>query len=410
VLQQAITRFKSEKNHMNTKFTARLREELDEINKAGLYKRERIITSEQGAEIQVGGKTVINFCANNYLGLSSHPAVIKAAKDAIDTHGYGMSSVRFICGTQDIHRELEEKISKFLGTEDTILYVAAFDANGGVFEPLFGEQDAIISDALNHASIIDGVRLCKAQRFRYEHNNMADLEAKLQEAKDCRSRIIVTDGSFSMDGTIAQLDKICDLADKYDAIVMTDESHSSGFLGKTGRGTHEYRGVMGRVDIITGTLGKALGGASGGFTSGPKEVIDILRQRSRPYLFSNSVAPSIVGASIAVLDMLSETTALRDKLEYNTKYFRTKMTEAGFDIKPGDHPIVPVMLYDAVLSQQFADKLLQEGIYVIGFFFPVVPKGQARIRVQLSAAHEQEHLDKAIAAFTKVGKELGVIK
>ncbi|SHM32827.1 2-amino-3-ketobutyrate coenzyme A ligase [Chitinophaga jiangningensis] len=395
---------------MNTKFTARLREELDEINKAGLYKRERIITSEQGAEIQVGGETVINFCANNYLGLSSNPAVIKAAKDAIDTHGYGMSSVRFICGTQDIHRELEEKISKFLGTEDTILYVAAFDANGGVFEPLFGEQDAIISDALNHASIIDGVRLCKAQRFRYEHNNMADLEAKLQEAKDCRSRIIVTDGSFSMDGTIAQLDKICDLADKYDAIVMSDESHSSGFLGKTGRGTHEYRGVMGRVDIITGTLGKALGGASGGFTSGPKEVIDILRQRSRPYLFSNSVAPSIVGASIAVLDMLSETTALRDKLEYNTKYFRSKMTEAGFDIKPGDHPIVPVMLYDAVLSQQFADKLLKEGIYVIGFFFPVVPKGQARIRVQLSAAHEQEHLDKAIAAFTKVGKELGVIK
>ncbi|HWV66887.1 glycine C-acetyltransferase [Chitinophaga sp.] len=395
---------------MNEKFITRLREELGDINKAGLYKRERIITSEQGAEIQVGGKTVLNFCANNYLGLSSHPAVIKAAKDAIDTHGYGMSSVRFICGTQDIHRELEEKISKFLGTEDTILYVAAFDANGGVFEPLFNEQDAIISDALNHASIIDGVRLCKAQRFRYEHNNMADLEAKLQEAKDCRSRIIVTDGSFSMDGTIAQLDKICDLADKYNAIVMSDESHSSGFLGKTGRGTHEYRGVMGRVDIITGTLGKALGGASGGFTSGPKEVIEILRQRSRPYLFSNSVAPSIVGASIAVLDMLSETTALRDKLEYNTQYFRSKMTEAGFDIKPGDHPIVPVMLYDAVLSAQFADKLLQEGIYVIGFFFPVVPKGQARIRVQLSAGHEQEHLDRAIAAFTKVGKELGVIK
>lgn len=395
---------------MNEKFITRLREELGDINKAGLYKRERIITSEQGAEIQVGGKTVLNFCANNYLGLSSHPAVIKAAKEAIDTHGYGMSSVRFICGTQDIHRELEEKISKFLGTEDTILYVAAFDANGGVFEPLFNEQDAIISDALNHASIIDGVRLCKAQRFRYEHNNMADLEAKLQEAKDCRSRIIVTDGSFSMDGTIAQLDKICDLADKYNAIVMSDESHSSGFLGKTGRGTHEYRGVMGRVDIITGTLGKALGGASGGFTSGPKEVIDILRQRSRPYLFSNSVAPSIVGASIAVLDMLSETTALRDKLEYNTKYFRSKMTEAGFDIKTGDHPIVPVMLYDAVLSAQFADKLLQEGIYVIGFFFPVVPKGQARIRVQLSAGHEQEHLDRAIAAFTKVGKELGVIK
>jgi glycine C-acetyltransferase len=395
---------------MNEKFTTRLREELGDINKAGLYKRERIITSEQGAEIQVGGNTVLNFCANNYLGLSSHPAVVKAAKDAIDTHGYGMSSVRFICGTQDIHRELEQKISKFLGTEDTILYVAAFDANGGVFEPLFNEQDAIISDALNHASIIDGVRLCKAQRFRYEHNNMADLEAKLQEAKDCRSRIIVTDGSFSMDGTIAQLDKICDLADKYNAIVMSDESHSSGFLGKTGRGTHEYRGVMGRVDIITGTLGKALGGASGGFTSGPKEVIDILRQRSRPYLFSNSVAPSIVGASIAVLDMLSETTELRDKLEYNTKYFRTKMTEAGFDIKPGDHPIVPVMLYDAVLSAQFADKLLQEGIYVIGFFFPVVPKGQARIRVQLSAGHEQAHLDRAIAAFAKVGKELGVIK
>jgi glycine C-acetyltransferase len=395
---------------MNEKFTTRLREELGDINKAGLYKRERIITSEQGAEIQVGGNTVLNFCANNYLGLSSHPAVVKAAKDAIDTHGYGMSSVRFICGTQDIHRELEEKISKFLGTEDTILYVAAFDANGGVFEPLFNEQDAIISDALNHASIIDGVRLCKAQRFRYEHNNMADLEVKLQEAKDCRSRIIVTDGSFSMDGTIAQLDKICDLADKYNSIVMSDESHSSGFLGKTGRGTHEYRGVMGRVDIITGTLGKALGGASGGFTSGPKEVIDILRQRSRPYLFSNSVAPSIVGASIAVLDMLSETTELRDKLEYNTKYFRTKMTEAGFDIKPGDHPIVPVMLYDAVLSAQFADKLLQEGIYVIGFFFPVVPKGQARIRVQLSAGHEQAHLDRAIAAFTKVGKELGVIK
>lgn len=395
---------------MNQQFITRLQQELDEIRTAGLYKNERIITSEQGAEIQVGGKTVVNFCANNYLGLSSHPAVIAAAKKAIDTHGYGMSSVRFICGTQDIHRELEQKIARFLGTEDTILYVAAFDANGGVFEPLFNEEDAIISDALNHASIIDGVRLCKAQRYRYEHNNMADLEAKLKEAAGARSRIIVTDGSFSMDGTIAQLDKICDLADKYDAIVMSDESHSSGFLGKTGRGTHEYRGVMGRIDIITGTLGKALGGASGGFTSGRKEVIDMLRQRSRPYLFSNSVAPSIVGASIAVLDMLSETTALRDKLEYNTKYFRSKMTEAGFDIKPGDHPIVPVMLYDAVLAQQFADKLLQEGIYVIGFFFPVVPKGQARIRVQLSAAHEQEHLDKAIAAFTKVGKELNVIK
>lgn len=395
---------------MNQRFITRLQQELDEIRTAGLYKNERIITSEQGAEIQVNGKTVLNFCANNYLGLSSHPDVIAAAKQAIDSHGYGMSSVRFICGTQDIHRELEQKIAAFLGLEDSILYAAAFDANGGVFEPLFGEQDAIISDALNHASIIDGVRLCKAQRLRYEHNNMADLEAKLQEAAGARSRIIVTDGSFSMDGTIAQLDKICDLADKYDAIVMSDESHSSGFLGKTGRGTHEYRGVMGRVDIITGTLGKALGGASGGFTSGKKEVIDMLRQRSRPYLFSNSVAPSIVGASIAVLDMLSHTTALRDKLEYNTKYFRSKMTEAGFDIKPGDHPIVPVMLYDAVLSQQFADKLLQEGVYVIGFFFPVVAKGQARIRVQLSAAHEQAHLDKAITAFTKVGKELGVIK
>ncbi len=395
---------------MNQNFIKRLQEELDEIEAAGLYKNERIITSEQGAEITVGGNTVINLCANNYLGLSSHPKVVAAAKEAIDTHGYGMSSVRFICGTQDIHRELEQKISRFLGTEDTILYVAAFDANGGVFEPLFGEQDAIISDALNHASIIDGVRLCKAQRFRYEHNNMADLEAKLKEAAGARSRIIVTDGSFSMDGTIAQLDKICDLADKYDAIVMSDESHSSGFLGKTGRGTHEYRGVMGRVDIITGTLGKALGGASGGFTSGSKATIDMLRQRSRPYLFSNSVAPSIVGASIAVLDMLSETTELRDKLEFNTRYFREKMTAAGFDIKPGDHPIVPVMLYDAKLSQQFADKLLQEGIYVIGFFYPVVPKGQARIRVQLSAAHSQEHLDKAIAAFTKVGKELGVLK
>jgi glycine C-acetyltransferase len=395
---------------MNQKFITRLQKELDEIRSAGLFKNERVITSEQGAEIQVGGNTVINFCANNYLGLSSHPDVIKAAKEAIDTHGYGMSSVRFICGTQDIHRELEQKLATFLGTEDTILYAAAFDANGGVFEPLFNEEDAIISDALNHASIIDGVRLCKAQRYRYEHNNMADLEAKLQESAHLRSRIIVTDGSFSMDGTIAQLDKICDLADKYDAIVMIDESHSSGFLGKTGRGTHEYRNVMGRIDIITGTLGKALGGASGGFTSGRKEIIDMLRQRSRPYLFSNSVAPSIVGASISVLDMLSSTTTLRDKLEYNTRYFRTKMTEAGFDIKPGDHPIVPVMLYDAVLSAQFADKLLKEGIYVIGFFFPVVPKGQARIRVQLSAAHEQAHLDKAITAFTKVGKELGVIK
>jgi glycine C-acetyltransferase len=394
---------------MNEKFVARIAGELEGIKQAGLYKTERIITSEQGAEITVGGQTVLNFCANNYLGLSSHPKVLEAAKKYIDYRGYGMSSVRFICGTQDIHKELEQKIASFLGTEDTILYAAAFDANGGVFEPLFGEEDAIISDALNHASIIDGVRLCKAQRYRYEHNNMADLEAKLQESAHLRSRIIVTDGSFSMDGTIAQLDKICDLADKYDAIVMIDECHSSGFLGKTGRGTHEYRGVMGRIDIITGTLGKALGGASGGFTSGRKEIIDILRQRSRPYLFSNTVAPSIVGASIAVLDMLSETTALRDTLEYNTKYFREKMTAAGFDIKPGDHPIVPIMLYDAVVAQNFAASLLNEGIYVIGFFFPVVAKGQARIRVQLSAAHTQEHLDKAIAAFTKVGKELGVL-
>lgn len=395
---------------MNEKFVTRIREELQEIDAAGLFKKERIITSEQGPEIVVNGKTVLNFCANNYLGLSSHPKVIEAAHKAIDTHGYGMSSVRFICGTQDIHKELEKKLADFLGTEDTILYAAAFDANGGVFEPLFNEQDAIISDALNHASIIDGVRLCKAQRFRYEHNNMEDLEAKLKESASCRSRIIVTDGSFSMDGTIAQLDKICDLADQYDAIVMIDECHSSGFLGKTGRGTHEYRGVMGRIDIITGTLGKALGGASGGFTSGRKEIIEMLRQRSRPYLFSNTVAPSIVGASIAVLDMLTETTTLRDQLEYNTKYFRTKMTEAGFDIKPGDHPIVPIMLYDAVIAQQFAAKLLEEEVYVIGFFYPVVAKGLARIRVQLSAAHQQHHLDKAIAAFIKVGKELNVLK
>lgn len=395
---------------MNEAFVSRIAAELKEIEAAGLFKKERVITSEQGPEIVVNGKNVLNFCANNYLGLSSHPEVIKAAHKAIDTHGYGMSSVRFICGTQDIHKELEKKLSDFLGTEDTILYAAAFDANGGVFEPLFGEEDAIISDALNHASIIDGVRLCKAKRFRYEHNNMEDLEAKLKESASCRSRIIVTDGSFSMDGTIAQLDKICDLADQYDAIVMIDECHSSGFLGKTGRGTHEYRGVMGRIDIITGTLGKALGGASGGFTSGRKEIIEMLRQRSRPYLFSNTVAPSIVGASIAVLDMLTSATTLRDKLEYNTQYFRTKMTEAGFDIKPGDHPIVPIMLYDAVVAQNFAAKLLDEGVYVIGFFYPVVAKGLARIRVQLSAAHEQEHLDKAIAAFTKVGKELGVIK
>ena len=395
---------------MNENFVKRIEKEVEEIKTSGLYKNERIITSQQGAEISVNGNTALNFCANNYLGLSSHPKVIEAAHEAIDSRGYGMSSVRFICGTQDIHKELEKKLSEFLGTEDTILYAAAFDANGGVFEPLFNEEDAIISDALNHASIIDGVRLCKAQRYRYEHNNMADLEMKLQESAHLRSRIIVTDGSFSMDGTIAQLDKICGLADKYDAIVMIDECHSSGFLGKTGRGTHEYRGVMGRIDIITGTLGKALGGASGGFTSGRKEIIDMLRQKSRPYLFSNTLAPSIVGGSIAVLSMLTETTELRDKLEYNTKYFRKKMTDAGFDIKPGDHPIVPIMLYDAVLAQTMAAKLLEEGIYVIGFFFPVVAKGQARIRVQLSAAHEQHHLDKAIAAFTKIGKELGVLK
>jgi glycine C-acetyltransferase len=394
---------------MNEKLVQRIAQEIEEIKSAGLYKSERIIESSQEAEIVVAGNTVLNFCANNYLGLSSHPKVIEAAHRAIDQRGYGMSSVRFICGTQDIHKELESKLSEFLGTEDTILYAAAFDANGGLFEPLFNEQDAIISDALNHASIIDGIRLCKAQRFRYEHNNMQDLEAKLKEAAPCRSRVIVTDGSFSMDGTIAQLDKIVALAEQYDAAVMIDECHSSGFLGRTGRGTHEYRGVMGKIDIITGTLGKALGGASGGFTSGRKEIIDMLRQKSRPYLFSNTLAPSIVGASIAVLDMLTETTELRDRLEYNTKYFRSKMTEAGFDIKPGDHPIVPIMLYDAVLAQKMAARLLEEGIYVIGFFFPVVAKGQARIRVQLSAAHHQQHLDKAIAAFIKVGKELGVL-
>jgi glycine C-acetyltransferase len=395
---------------MNENFVNRIGGEIEEIKTLGLYKTERTITSPQGAEIIVNGKTVLNFCANNYLGLSSHPKVIEAAHTAIESHGYGMSSVRFICGTQDIHKELEQKIAQFLGTEDSILYAACFDANGGVFESLFNENDAIISDALNHASIIDGVRLCKAQRFRYEHNNMIDLDAKLKEAASLRGRVIVTDGVFSMDGTIAQLDKICDLADKYDAIVMIDECHASGFMGKTGRGTHEYRGVMGRIDIITGTLGKALGGASGGFTSGRKEIIDLLRQRSRPYLFSNTLAPSITGASIAVLNMLSETTELRDKLETNTKYFRTKMTEAGFDIKPGEHPIVPIMLYDAVVAQNFAAELLNEGIYVIGFFFPVVPKGQARIRVQLSAAHEQKHLDKAIEAFTKIGKKLKVLK
>lgn len=388
-----------------------LQKELAGIKEAGLFKNERVISSPQAADITLNtGENVINFCANNYLGLSAHPMVIEAAKNAIDSHGYGLSSVRFICGTQDIHKTLEQKISEFLGTEDTILYAAAFDANGGVFEPILGKEDAIISDTLNHASIIDGVRLCKAARFRYKHNDMEDLERCLIESQNANNRIIVTDGVFSMDGTIAQLDKIVALAEKYEALIMIDECHASGFMGKTGRGTHEHCGVMGKIDIITGTLGKALGGASGGFTSGRKEIIDMLRQRSRPYLFSNTVAPSIVGASIAVLDMLRETTDLRDTLEDNTNYFRGKMTEAGFDIKPGTHPIVPIMLYDAKLSQDFANKLLEEGIYVIGFYFPVVPQGQARIRVQVSAGHERHHLDKAISAFVKVGRELGVIK
>ena len=396
---------------MYGKFQKQLQDELQAIEEAGLFKKERIIVNPQGADIKVSsGNDVLNFCANNYLGLSSHPKVIEASKNALDTHGFGMSSVRFICGTQDIHKELEQKLSDFLGMEDTILYAAAFDANGGIFEPLFGKDDAIISDSLNHASIIDGVRLCKAVRYRYNNNDMSHLEDKLIEAQAQRNRIIVTDGVFSMDGYIAQLDEICNLAEKYDALVMVDDCHSTGFVGKTGRGTHEHCGVIGRVDIITGTLGKALGGAMGGFTSGKKEIIDILRQRSRPYLFSNSLAPSIVGAAIQVIDLLSETTELRDKLEENTKYFRAKMTEAGFDIKSGVHPIVPVMLYDAKLSQVMADKLLEEGIYVIGFFYPVVPKGQARIRVQISAAHEREHLDEAIAAFIKVGKDLKVIK
>ncbi len=391
---------------MNEVFVKRVGDQLEEIREAGLFKNERVISSEQGAEIVVNGRKVLNFCANNYLGLSSHPQVVQSAHESLVSRGYGLSSVRFICGTQDIHKQLEIKLSEFLGTEDTILYVAAFDANGGVFEPLFGESDAIISDELNHASIIDGVRLCKARRLRYKHNDMADLEEQLKQASDCRDRIIVTDGSFSMDGTIAQLDKICELADRYSAIVMIDESHSSGFLGKTGRGTHEYRNVMGRIDIITGTLGKALGGANGGFTSGRKEIIEMLRQRSRPYLFSNSLAPSIVGASLTVLEMLKKDTSLRDKLESNTKYFRTRMKEAGFEIRPGDHPIVPIMLYDAVVAQEFATKLLEEGIYVIGFFFPVVPKGLARIRVQLSAAHSKEHLDACIDAFVKVRNKL----
>jgi glycine C-acetyltransferase len=398
---------------MYRKLQPLLQKELESIKEAGLFKRERIITTQQGAVIKTNDeKEVINFCANNYLGLSSHPRVIEAANRAMKTHGFGMSSVRFICGTQDIHKTLERKISEFLKTEDTILYAAAFDANGGVFEPLLGAEDAIISDELNHASIIDGVRLCKAMRYRYKHNDMADLEKQLHDAKAAGAKniMIVTDGAFSMDGTIAQLDKICDLADQHEALVMTDESHASGFIGKTGRGVHEYRGVMDRVDIITGTLGKALGGASGGFTSGKKEIIELLRQRSRPYLFSNTLAPSIVGASIEVFDMLSSTTSLRDKLEENTKYFRTQMTKAGFDIKPGEHPIVPIMLYEAPLAQKFADELLQKGIYVIGFFYPVVAKGQARIRVQISAAHEREHLDKAINAFTQVGKALNVLK
>lgn len=392
-------------------FQKHLQDQLNEIEANGLFKKERIILTPQGAAVKVSdGKEVIIFCANNYLGLSSHPKVIAGAKNALDTHGYGMSSVRFICGTQDIHKTLEKKIAGFLGQEDTILYAAAFDANGGVFEPLFGEEDAIISDELNHASIIDGVRLCKAQRYRYKNCDMADLEEQLKKAQAQRYRIIVTDGVFSMDGFVAPLDKICDLADKYNALVMVDESHATGFIGKTGRGTVELKNVMNRVDIITGTLGKALGGAMGGFTTGKKEIIEILRQRSRPYLFSNSLAPSIVGASIAVFDMLSETTELRDKLEWNIYYFKKGLKQIGLEFKEGDSAIVPVMLYDAKLSQVFADKLLQEGIYVIGFFYPVVAKGQARIRVQLSAAHTQEHLDKALKAFEKVGKELGVIK
>ena len=398
-------------NDMYGALQQQLQKELAEIEAAGLYKKERIIASPQGAEVTMAsGQKVSVFCANNYLGLSSHPRVLDAAKRALDTHGFGMSSVRFICGTQDIHKQLEAKIAAFLGTEDTILYAAAFDANGGVFEPLFNEEDAIISDALNHASIIDGVRLCKAERHRYEHNNMADLEEKLKATQHCRNRIIVTDGVFSMDGTIAQLDHIVALAEKYNSLIMVDECHASGFMGANGRGTHEYRDVLGKIDIITGTLGKALGGAMGGFTSGKKEIIDILRQRSRPYLFSNTLAPSIVGAGIEVLNMLTETTSLRDKLWESTQYFRKEMTAAGFDIKPGEHPIVPVMLYDAKLSQDFAAKLLDEGVYVVGFYYPVVPKGQARIRVQISAAHDRNHLDHAIAAFKKIGKELGVIQ
>ncbi len=396
---------------MYGKIKEHLQNELKTIEENGLFKRERVITSPQGAEITVNGETVLNFCANNYLGLSSHPEVVKAAKDTLDTHGFGMSSVRFICGTQDIHKTLEQKVAEFYGTEDTILYAAAFDANGGVFEPLLSEEDAIISDSLNHASIIDGVRLCKAARYRYQNNNMADLEEQLKKAnaENRRFKIIVTDGVFSMDGLLAPLDEICDLADKYDALVMVDECHAAGFIGATGKGTLEAKGVMGRVDIITGTFGKALGGAMGGYTTGKKEIIELLRQRSRPYLFSNSLAPMIVGASIKVFDLLKQDTSLRDKLEWNTNYFKEGMKKAGFDIIDGDSAIVPVMLYDAKLSQIMADELLKEGIYVIGFFFPVVPKGQARIRVQLSAAHTKEHLDKAINAFVKVGKKQGVI-
>ena len=397
---------------MYGKIQEHLQNELKAIEENGIFKKERIITSPQGAEITIStGETVLNFCANNYLGLSSHPEVVQAAKDALDSHGFGMSSVRFICGTQDIHKTLEQKIAKFYGTEDTILYAAAFDANGGVFEPLLGEEDCIISDSLNHASIIDGVRLCKASRYRYQNNDMVDLEAQLIAAteKGCRFKLIVTDGVFSMDGIVASLDKICDLADKYDALVMVDECHAAGFIGATGKGTLEAKGVMGRVDIITGTLGKALGGAMGGYTTAKKEVIEILRQRSRPYLFSNSLAPAIVGASIKVFELLESDTSLRDKLEWNTNYFKEGMTKAGFDIVEGDSAIVPVMLYDAKLSQVMADELLKKGIYVIGFFFPVVPKDKARIRVQLSAAHSKEHLDKAIQSFTEVGKDLGVL-
>lgn len=386
-----------------------LQRELREIEEAGLFKRERIITSPQAAEITANGKEVLNFCANNYLGLSSHPEVIKAAMEAIETHGFGMSSVRFICGTQDIHKELEQAIAQFVGQEDAILYAAAFDANGGLFEPLLGPEDAIISDELNHASIIDGIRLCKAARYRYKNNDMADLEARLKEASGARRRLIATDGVFSMDGYIAQLDKICDLAEKYDAMVMVDDCHATGFMGKTGRGTPEHCGVMDRVDIVTGTFGKALGGASGGFTAARREIVELLRQRSRPYLFSNTLAPSIVGASIKVLELLSGSTALRDRLEDNTRFFREAMTAAGFDILPGVHPIVPIMLYDARLSQDFANALLDEGIYVIGFFYPVVPQGKARIRVQISAGHDRAHLEKAVEAFTRVGKSLGVI-